>query len=189
MYLSSILLTKNEEGKLAEVNLRIKSLEQELKSREPSAKQIKAFSVRLVNVEGLLKNHTRWSTTLGELERLVLPTVSILGLSGGTDSKEISMDIQLPSIETAADLVVSLENEAKSNETFFSNVIASSLGSTSSSNSTLNASTIFATKLKFTVKPEGFLDKNISTSTEVITSNSPAPASPVVVTPVNPLIP
>ncbi|MDO8512703.1 MAG: hypothetical protein Q7S57_05495 [bacterium] len=179
-YFGVLLLTKNSEGKVAEVDKRIKGLEQQIKSREVSAKQIKAFSMRLVNVESLLKNHTRWSTTLSELERLVLPSVSILGLNGGADTKEITMDVSAPTIETAADLVVSLESEAKNNETFFSNVIASSLGSSSSSSSTPNASTVFATKLKFIVKPEGFLDKNISVSSA---------ESPAVATPVNPLIP
>lgn len=174
-YFGSVLLTKNVEGKVAEVDLRIKSLEQQIKSREVFAKQIKAFSARLVNVESLLKNHTRWSTALSELERLVLPSVNILGLSGGADTKEITMDVSVPTIETAADLVVSLENEAKNNETFFSNVVASALGSSSSNSSTTNATAVFSTKLKFTVRPEGF-------------SEVTAPGSSTA-TPVNPLIP
>jgi len=190
-YFGAVLLTKNVENKVIEVNTRIKGLEQQLKSREVAAKQIKAFSMRLVNVESLLKNHTRWSTALSEIERLVLPTVNVLGLSGGTDSKEISMEVQMPSIETAADLVVSLENEAKNNETFFSNVTASALGSSvadGSGSSTANVGG-FATKLKFSINPEGFLDKNISTTSEVTTSDSAVAESPIAETSVNPLIP
>lgn len=189
IYSTSVLLTKNVEGKVAEVNTRIKSLEQELKTREVSAKQIKAFSMRLVNVESLLKNHTRWSTALGELERLVLPSVNVLGFSGGTDSKEIGMDVQVPNIETAADLVVSLENEAKNNETFFSNVIASSLGLSTSDSSSTTGSNSFSTKLKFTVKPEGFHDKNLSTTSEIVTSGSPEANIPATEASVNPLTP
>ena len=86
-------LTRNSESKVADVVQRINSLEQQLKTREVAAKQIKAFSMRLVNVESLLNNHTRWSTTLGELERLVLPSVNVLALNGGTDSKEVTMDV------------------------------------------------------------------------------------------------
>ena len=192
LYLGIVLLTKNSESKVAEVNTRINSLDQELKSREVSAKQIKAFSVRLVNVESLLKNHTRWSTALGEIERLVLPTVNVLGLSGGTESREISMEVQAPNIETAADLVVSLENETKKNETFFSRVTASSLSMKSSNESGVsvsNANSLFSTKLKFVIKPEGLLDKNISTSSEASVSDISLTDSPVEVTPVNPLIP
>lgn len=163
-YFTAFLLTRSTEAKIAEVDQRIKNLEQQLKSREVVAKDIKAFTMRLVNVETLLKNHTRWSVALGELERLVLPSVNVLGLSGGADTKEITMDVQVPTIETAADLVVSLTNQAKTNETFFDNVTASALGVVNNNATVVSAAKTFATKLRFSVKPEGLLDKNLSVS-------------------------
>jgi len=78
-------LTKNVEGKVANVDQRIASLESQLKTREPGGKEIKAFSSRLVNMKTILKSHTRWSQVLTELERLVLPNATIKALSGGAD--------------------------------------------------------------------------------------------------------
>lgn len=185
-YFSVLFLTKNTEAQIAVVDQRIKSLEQQLKTREVAAKEIKAFSLRLINVENLLKNHVRWSVALGELERLVLPSVKVLALSSGTDMKEITMDVQTPNIETAADLVVSLVNTAKLNETFFGNVTATGLSSDATSATTGKT---FSTKLKFFVKPEGLADKNISVSYEMApVDNAQSTTSPDTAV-VNPIIP
>jgi Tfp pilus assembly protein PilN len=166
VYLGLFLLTRNTEGKVADVEQRIATLEQQLKTRDASGREIKAFSMRLVNIESLLSKHVRWSTALGELEKLVLPSVKVLGLSGGTDAKEVLMDVQVPNIEAAADLVMSLEDNAKSNETFFSNVTAQALGLGSG---TTGAQAQYSTKLKFGVKPEGLLDKSL-TATSAVTA-------------------
>lgn len=155
LYFGALLLTKNSEAKVAEVNQRILALQAQLRTREPAGKEIKAFSSRLVSMDTLLKNHVSWSRALGELERLVLPSVTLGSLAGGSDIREISMDVSVPNIEAAADLVVSLENTAKTNETFFTNVTATGLGS---ANNASVAGSAFSTKLKFSVKPEGFLN-------------------------------
>lgn len=163
IYAVAFMLTSNMKAKVDEVRTRVNVLEAQLKSREPYGKEIKAFSSRLVSMQSLLKSHTRWSVALTELERLVLPSVKLGSLTGSTDSKEVTMDVQTPTIEAAADLIVSLENAGESNKTFFTNVLATSLGrSKESSDNTKTDTQAYSTKLKFTISPDGLVDKNIS---------------------------
>lgn len=155
IYLGGYFLIKNVEGKVTDVNQRIASLESELKAREQDGEAIKEFNSRLVNVKAILKDHTRWSRVLTELERLVLPNVAIKSLKGGTKQSSITVDVSAPTIEAAADLVVSLQNAIGKNETYFKDVTASSL--TAAKSDDQSAANGFSTVLNLSVKPEAFL--------------------------------
>lgn len=155
IYFSSYFLIKNVEGKINDVNLRISSLESQLRNREPGGKEIKAFSSRLVNMKNLLNNHTRWSQVLAELERLFLPNVIVETLKGGTEKNIVTIKVNAPTIEAAADLIVSLQNEVSKNETNFKDVVASSLSAIKNPDQSSKGGG-FSTILNLNVKPEAF---------------------------------
>jgi len=169
-YCSFYFLTKGVEEKVAAVNQRIASLESQLRTREPGGKEIKAFSSRLVNMKVVLNEHIRWSQVLTELERLVLPNVTLKTLMGGTEKSSITIAVSAPTIEAAADLVVSLQDTVGKNETYFKDVTASAL---SVDKDTVDSTKVtgVSTVLKLDVKPEAFKD---------------ATPAPVVTTPLTP---
>jgi Tfp pilus assembly protein PilN len=177
VYAAGFFLTRNVEEKVAGVNQRIASLEGELRKKEPGGKEIKAFSSRLVNMKTALKEHTRWSQVLTELERLVLPNVTINSLKGGTEKNSIAVTVSTPTIEAAADLVVSLQNAIGKNETYFKDVTASSLAAVKGTDQATTSG--FSTVLNLDVKPEAFID----TASASVVEPTPTPAV------VNPLTP
>jgi len=179
-YFGGFFLTKNVEGKVAIVNQRIAGLEGELRTREPGGKEIKAFSSRLVNMKTLLNDHTRWSQVLTELERLVLPNVTVKTLKGGTEKDLIAVEFNTPTIEAAADLVVSLQDAIGKNETYFKDVTASSLSTVKNTDQTVISG--FDTVLNLGVKPEAF----INTSTVTTPVAVEATPTPEVTTPLTP---
>ena len=188
VYFAGFFLTKNVEEKVATVNQRIASLESQLKTKEPGGKEIKAFSSRLVNVKLLLKDHTRWSQVLAELERLVLPNVTAKTLKGGTEKNIITMEVGTPTIEAAADLIVSLQNAVGKNETYFKEVVASALAANKGKEG--ETATGFSTVLKLTVNPEAFKDSASSSSTDSVVVTAPTAVEttpvPAEVTPLTP---
>lgn len=186
-YFGGFFLTKNIEGKVAVVNQRIAGLESELRTREPGGKEIKAFSSRLVNMKTILKDHIYWSQVLTELERLVLPNVTVKTLKGGTENNLVTLEFNTPTIEAAADLVVSLQDVVDKNGTFFKGVTASSL-STVKDATDQTITTGFTTVLKLDVKPESFKNdggpvKLDAAITPVVAEPAPTPA---VTTPLTP---
>jgi len=178
IYFVGFFLTRNVEEKVATVNQRIASLESQLKTKEPGGKEIKAFSSRLVNMKSILKNHIRWSQVLAELERLVLPNVTVKTLKGGTEKSLITLDVNAPTIEAAADLVVSLQNAAGSNVTYFKEVTASALSVIKQTEQV--TTTGFSTVLKLGVNSEAFKDSSLLEKTETtVTPVAAVEATPV----------
>lgn len=177
VYLALLLLTQNVKGKTEIVNQRIQSLEAQLKTREPLGRNITAFRLRLVNMEKLLKSHVRWSSVLSELERLVIPSARVVSLEGGLQNKAIEMSVVAPDIGAAADLLVSLQNVADKNETFFNKVQGSSIAPLTTNEK--NPTSGYSTTLKFDVKDEAFVSSvEAATATPTPTPEvSPAPAN------------
>lgn len=99
----------------------------QLKRRESEVRAIRQFADRLVLLRERLGQHTGWSRVFQELERLALPPVTFLSLSGSATSGALKAAVGVPSLDVAADLVASLQRARDANETFFSSVAVDSV--------------------------------------------------------------
>lgn len=117
-----VLLQKNVEKQIATVDQEIRSIDAHLKRQSADVRVVKLFTERLELLKNRLGNRLGWSRVLAELERLTIPTANFRRLSGTAATGEITADVQVLSLDAAADLLVSFQQTPGANETFFSAV-------------------------------------------------------------------
>lgn len=105
----------------------VRRLEAQLRTHEPDVKAIVLFRERLESMDRLMATHVLWSRILEELERLVVPQATLTGMKGTVTEQSVVAQARVPSLDAAADLVASLQDIEKTNETFFPDIVVTSL--------------------------------------------------------------
>lgn len=118
----ALLLTSATERRAEAVKKEIAVVDARLNARKDDVKSIRLFARRLELLRSRLENHQGWVPLLEELERLVPGSVRMASLEGATGTGEVEATAVVPNLDTAADLVASLQSAAGKNETMFTDV-------------------------------------------------------------------
>lgn len=130
-YLVLFLITSNIETQTENIKTDVAQLDAQLKASESVVKEVVSFKNRLASIDGLLKNHVKWSAFFDELEKVSTTSSNYQSLKGAVENGTIEATLNLPSVSSAASLVASLNNSSE-NKTSFSNAQAVSITSQAS---------------------------------------------------------
>lgn len=94
---------------IAGVDAEIRSIEARLLERREEVRRIDLFKRQLSLLKERLGTRLGWSRVLETFERLSPPDVSFRKISGTAENGQIDIDVAAGNLDTAADLIVSLE--------------------------------------------------------------------------------
>lgn len=169
----ALLLMSATERRTEAVKKEIAVVDARLNARKDDVKAIRLFARRLELLRSRLDNHMGWTPLLGELERLVPLTVRMASLEGTTGTGEVEATALVPNLDTAADLVASLQSAAGANETMFTDVDVAGVNAESSQGGAYTVS------LRLKADPKRFLLNAAAAAAEPAAPPAEAPAPAV----------
>lgn len=102
------LLTNSLQQKITTVGSQITTLNARLKAKRDEVRPIVLFLRRLSLLQEKLTQHVGWSGALAALEEATTPVASFRSLLGSAETGNVTAQVQVPSLDAAADLLASL---------------------------------------------------------------------------------
>lgn len=103
------LLARGVQARTVSIRREIKSLQAQLNSRRDEVKKIILFRQQLALLKERLDGRIGWSRVLTVLERLTPPEAVYDQLGGSQEESRLSAEVLVPNLDTAADLIASLQ--------------------------------------------------------------------------------
>ncbi len=171
-----LFLTSRTQGQIDTVEAEVGRLEQRLNARKDDVQEIVLFRDRLKILRTVLGQRPQWSRFFDEIERLMLSSVQVSALTVARQEKTFSIDALVPTLDAAADLIVSFQN-AKGNPTSFAHVEVEGLKAVENIVASVSQFGGYTVTIKAELSSERLVQPETSPGPVPGSSPSPSPSS------------